>query len=156
MKKGFVARAMAGVLCASVAITSAQAKCWSEPEAAAAQLRDFETMLMVSALRCRLSGRNFLADYNRFVVKARPALTAANEVLRARMGLDGYDRYITSLANRYGAGADGLACRDMASILSAAEAERGSATGLARLARDAGANPSLSGGRCTSGLASRR
>ena len=144
--------------------TSAQAACWSAPEVSAAAVRDLETMLMVSALRCRLSGSNFIADYNQLINQSRPALTAANDQLRAhivtvagaRGGLDAYDRYVTAIANRYGAGAEGLSCGDMASILSAANAERGSAEGLARLARDAGVEPVIEGGRCADAIASRK
>ena len=144
--------------------TSAQAACWSAPEVSAAAVRDLETMLMVSALRCRLSGTNFLSDYNQLINQSRPALTAANDQLRAhfvatagaRGGLDAYDRYVTAIANRYGAGAEGLSCGDMASILSAANAERGSAEGLARLARDAGVEPVIEGGRCAVTVASRK
>ncbi len=141
----------------------AQAACWSEEAVSAAKVRDLETMLMVGALRCRLSGENFLGDYNHLIQQSRTALTAMNDTLRAhfveaagpRGGLDAYDRYVTAIANRYGAGAEGLTCADMASILSAANAEGGSAAGLARLANDAGVEPVLAGGRCPLTLAAR-
>ena len=141
----------------------AQAACWSDEEASAAQVRDLETMLMVSALRCRLIGQDFLADYNHLVETSRPALTAVNDTLRAhfahglgaRASLDAYDHYVTTIANRYGAGAVGLGCDDMASILSAANAEGGSAAGLARLAQAAGVQPVMDEGLCVQELAVR-
>lgn len=142
---------------------TARAACWSDAAVSAAQVRDLETMLMVSALRCRIAGRNMLGDYNRLIEKSRPALTAVNDTLRAhfsegvsaRAGLDAYDRYVTAIANRYGGGAAGLDCKDIASILSAANAEGGSAKGLARLARDAGVEPVLGGKRCPKAIAAR-
>lgn len=160
VQKGIATAALAAMSCNA----PAYAACWSAPEVAAAQVRDLETMLMVSALRCRLMAKNFLGEYNQLIKQSRPALTAANDLLRAHFvaaagakgGLDAYDRYVTSIANRYGAGAAGLSCADMASILSAANAEQGSAAGLARLARDAGVNPVLSGGHCAVAVASRK
>lgn len=139
------------VLAAALVAGPAQA-CWNDAEVAAAKIRDMETMLMVSALRCRLQGHDFLAEYNGFIGQSRPALTRVNDDLRGHFdgagGLDGYDRYVTAIANRYGAGVDGLACGDMASILEAALAEGGSYEGLARLAEAAQIAPALEGGRC--------
>lgn len=150
-------------LAATVVAVPSQASCWNETAISAAKVRDLETMLMVSALRCRLSGQNMIPAYNRMISQSRPALTAVNDSLRAhfiadvgeRAGLNAYDRYVTSVANRYGAGVEGLNCRDMASILSAANAEGGSAKGLARLANDAGVEPRLTGGRCPLTMAGR-
>jgi hypothetical protein len=163
MRKGMKRLAAAVVLAAMGTAVPAQAACWSEAAVSAAKVRGLETMLMVAALRCRISGQNFLGDYNQLIRQSRPALTSVNDTLRAhfiesvgtRGGLDAYDRYVTSIANRYGAGATGLNCADMASILSAANAEGGSATGLARLANDAGMEPVLNEGRCPLTLAVR-
>jgi hypothetical protein len=156
MKNGLRAAAAALALAGMVAALPAQAKCWSEAEASAAALREMDSMLMVSALRCRLGSRNFIAEYNRFVQQARPALAAANDLLRARMGVAGFDRYATSLANRYGAGADGMNCKEIAAILSDARDERGSANGLVRLAHQTGASTALPGGKCAPTIADRR
>lgn len=156
MIRGF-ARAAAAFAAAALPVTAAQA-CWSTRAADAAQVRDMETMLMVSALRCRLSGNNMLPAYNAFVRDSRAALTEANDVLRLHFapkgGLNAYDRYVTSIANRYGGGAEGLTCADMASILSAASSERGSYAGLVRLAHASGATPVLQGGVCPVAVAS--
>ncbi|MEK6638082.1 MAG: hypothetical protein AABY88_08370 [Pseudomonadota bacterium] len=144
---------IAALTLAAVSVTSAQAACWSDAAASAAKVRDLETMLMVSALRCRTADNAMLNQYNRFVTRSRPALTAVNQTLRAQFGgaggLNDYDRFVTAIANRYGAGAEGLGCDDMTSILSAAEAEDGSLAGLTRLANAAGVEPRLNGERCT-------
>lgn len=140
--------------------TPAQAACWSKEAIAAAKVREFETMLMVSALRCRNSGRDFLARYNQFVRQGRPVLARANETLRAQFaadfgsarGLNAYDGFVTSLANRYGAGTDGLSCADLSDINSAALAGSGDIGSLERLADAADIRPRV-GGQCPATLA---
>ncbi len=154
--------AISGAILASLAVsTPAQATCWSAHAVAAAQVRDLETMLMVSALRCRSSGTDFLGSYNQFVRSSRAALMQANTQLRAHFvaagsGLNGYDRYVTALANRYGAGAEGLNCRDMAAITDAALQEGQSFAGLSALATRAEVQPELRGGTCPVTIAGRR
>ena len=137
--------------------TPVQAACWSEAAVSAAKVRDLETMLMVSSLRCKAANNALLTQYNRFVRDSRTALTAVNDTLRSQFvnsgGLNAYDRYVTAIANRYGAGAEGLSCNDMTSILSAAEAAGGSLAGLTRLANDAGVEPKLAGTRCSRAIA---
>lgn len=156
-------RTLVIALVASAIIAApAQAACWKADQVDAAKVRDFETMLMVSALRCRKQG-NMLARYNRFVVQARPALTQVNDTLRAHFAeavghsrsLNAYDSYVTRVANRYGAGADGLSCDDFSSITDAAVAERPSFRALAALADRAGVKPLLEGGRCRETMARR-
>ena len=101
---------------AAIIAAPAEASCWKADQVAAAKVRDLETMLMVSALRCRGEGGTMLARYNDFVVKGRPALIEVNDTLRqhftesvgAGRSLDAYDSYVTRVANRYGAGAEGL------------------------------------------------
>jgi hypothetical protein len=140
----------------------AHASCWKADQVAAAKVRDLETMLMVSALRCRAQG-NMLARYNKFVVQARPALMQVNDTLRTHFAesvgpgraLNAYDSYVTRIANRYGAGADGLSCSDLSSITDAAVSERPSFQALAALAERAGVEPLLDGGSCSVSYARR-
>jgi hypothetical protein len=154
----------AGVTVSLFIAVPAQAACWTEGAVAAAKVRDLETMLMVSALRCRASGHDFLSKYNQFVRGGRPALTEANDRLRAHFsadvgaarGLNDYDRYVTSLANRYGAGADGLSCRDLESITSAAASAGSSFHGLEQLAERADVHPVLTGRMCPISIAQAR
>lgn len=158
--KGFFSGA---ALIAALVSTPVQAQCWTPQAVAAAEVRDFETMLMVSALRCRASGQNFLHRYNHFVRQGRPALTEANDRLRAHFsaevgparGLNAYDRYVTSIANQYGGGTEGLSCRDLASIVEAAIDEASTFNGIHRVAQRADMRPRLSGGRCSFKVASK-
>ena len=147
MKRGFTR--FAAMLAACALPTAAQAQCWNEASVTAAKVRDMETMLMVASLRCRAGNPEMLAAYNDFVVQSRAALTQVNDQLRNHFGgLNAYDAYVTSVANRYGGGAAGLTCTDMASILSAARAEGGSFAGLTRLAEAAEVEPWKTEDRC--------
>ncbi len=145
----FAVSCVAGVAALSA---PAQAACWTELSASAAQVRTMETLLMVSALRCRNQGVNLLEDYNQFIRQSRGALDSVNGSLRAHFsgpgGVAAYDRYVTSVANRYGGGVEGLGCDDMSAILAEALAADGSLQQLAAVARGAGVTPSLPGGRC--------
>lgn len=145
------------VIAATLPLAPASAAtCWKPVAVEAAQIRDFEMMLMVSALRCRSTGSNFLAAYNRFIREKRDALTQVNDELREHFrsvagpvgALGAYDNYVTQLANVYGAGADGLACRDLQSITDAANALPAIRSALLELADAAGVTPHLSGARC--------
>lgn len=147
MKKGLTR--LAAALAAIALPVSAQAQCWTEASVTAAKIRDMETMLMVASLRCRGGNPAMLSAYNDFIDHSRGALVRVNEELRQHFGgLNAYDSYVTSVANRYGGGVEGLACEDFASILDAASAEGGSFAGLARLAEAAQVQPRLPGDRC--------
>ncbi len=151
----FLASALA--LSSMIIATAAEAECWTPEAAEAAQVRDLETMLMVASLRCRTSGDDFITDYNGFVIAGRASLTQANDQLRRHFaslgGLNAYDSYVTGIANKYGAGSDGLSCRDMKSIVSAASSAGGSLPALVRLAQSAQVEPRLPGGRCPTDVA---
>lgn len=161
----YFGKVLSGVVVASVMVAApAQAACWSAETVEAAKVRDMETMLMVSALRCRTTGFDFMGKYNAFVRSSRASLTVANDRLRQHFsagvggvaGLNAYDRYATSLANRYGAGAEGLNCRDMASITDAALREGQSFESLSRLATRAQIEPETPGNRCPVAVAQAR
>lgn len=148
---------IAAALAATMPLAPATAAtCWKQTAVEAAQIRDFEMMLMVSALRCRATGHDFLASYNRFIREKRETLTQVNDELREHFrsaagpvgALGAYDNYVTGLANVYGAGADGLGCRDLQSITDAANALPPSRSALLELADAAAISPHLSGARC--------
>ncbi len=157
-----IARAAAvAVVIASTALAgSARAGCWSPQEVQSAHVRELDTMLMVASLRCRIAGRDFTEDYNGFVRENRPMLTRANDSLRDHFfssgGLNAFDRYVTRIANRYGGGADSMNCKDFQTVLEDARDARGSLPKLLRLASNAGIQPNLPGGLCTTTIASAR
>jgi hypothetical protein len=88
---------------------------------------------MVATLRCRATGVNILASYNAFVGNAKPAIVAANDQLKAHFAASGpvagqrdYDRYITTLANAYGAADTGPeSCAEAANLAAEATNAKG-------------------------------
>lgn len=144
------------LICTGGAAQAAVGNCWSAQAASAARVRDLQTMLMVASLRCRNSGADVLAQYNRFVTANRSAIVAINATLKAHFsrahgpaeGQRRYDRFTTALANHYGAGAGGSGgCAEMAE-LAAEAASSGSAVRLIALAEARGLEPVLPAGRC--------
>ena len=94
----------------TVAIFASQpvlaATCYSPDEAKAAQLRRFQTDLMVAALKCEWHPANMHDKYNQFVGKFGPQLSGNAQVLRGYFarayGKDRdrrFDAFITTLAN---------------------------------------------------------
>ena len=166
---GIINKGLAALAAIAMCAGSANAACWSDTAYKAAQLRELDTMLMVEALRCRKTSANFVEAYNRFVVASRPALLKANAALKGhfaqqvgeRGALNAYDNYMTTVANRYGAGTEGLGCEDMASIVEAALGAAGGAEALNGIVQAARMVPAIAGERCTGGsmvatMASRR
>jgi hypothetical protein len=156
---GKLGKMLAAVAATAMLAGSANAACWSDAAYKAAQVREFDTMLMVEALRCRKTASNFVHDYNAFVVASRPALLKANAALRshfagqvgAKGALNAYDNYMTTVANRYGAGTEGLACADLASITRAAKAAAHSPEALQQVVASANMVPSIASDRCAGG-----
>lgn len=152
----FISKALAAAAASAMLAGSANAACWTDAAYKAAQVRELDTMLMVEALRCRKTAANFVDDYNRFVVASRPALLQANAALKGhfagevgdRGALNAYDNYMTTVANRYGAGSFGLDCQDIAFIVHQALAANGSADALHEVAELAQAVPSVQGHLC--------
>lgn len=146
---GILSKAFAAAAATAMLAGSAHAACWTDAAYKAAQVRELDTMLMVEALRCRKTSASFLGNYNRFVQVSRPALVQANAELKTHFGgLSAYDNYMTTVANRYGAGTEGLDCRDVGQIVQAGLAAKGSAEGLYQVAVNADVEASISGGRC--------
>lgn len=158
---GMFTKTLAAAAATAMLAGTANANCWSDAAYRAAQLREFDTMMMVEALRCRKTAANFVHEYNKFVVASRPALLKANASLKshfeqavgAKGALNAYDNYMTTVANRYGAGTEGLSCTDMASIVQAALATDGSPEALHQIVAAANTVPTVASDRCEPGSA---
>ena len=153
MAKAWVATAVAGAMLAA----PVQAGCWNGDDASAATVRELQSMLMVAALRCQVSGHAMLSEYNGFVTANRATIAAMNDRLKAHFihaagpveGQRAYDRFTTSMANGYGAGASGSdSCGAAASLAREAALMAGSAEGLAMLADREGLVAKLPEGVC--------
>ena len=143
------------ILAVTVPVAPAQAACWTAEQVSAAKVRDLDTMLMVASLRCRHTNVAVLTSYNSYVVKQRKALVQINDTLRShyasgdkKAAMTAYDNYVTKIANRYGAGAEGLGCDDMQSIVEAMGAEQPQVEALIAVAERAGVNPYLDAPMC--------
>lgn len=156
MKFGGVCAAAAAMLAMAGTSSQAVAACWQPAAVEAAQVRDFETMLMVATLRCQIRGVDLSNDYNRFVREKRAVLTGVNDELRARFSaqglrgkamLDAYDRFVTALANGYG-GSQAVSCADSQAIMAEAVAAPAERRALLQLAVRAGSDPVREVDRC--------
>ena len=140
----------------AAAPAEASATCWNENAADAARVRDLQSRLMVTTLRCRAMGFNILQAYNEFVRANRPTIQAANATLMAQFARGHgsgaqvqYDRFTTSLANAYGADAtDGEVCAQAAGVAAEAVAAQGDLPRLVEIDQRLGATPELPGGYC--------
>jgi hypothetical protein len=113
---------------ATTTTTSAMAAptCWSADLVRAAKLRQLDVMLMVGSLRCRTSGQDYRAAYDRFLLRHRPMLSKANMAIlgemRTRLGsvgaLETLDKASVRMANRYGEQA-GYGCADLGEVTAA-------------------------------------
>src|SRR3546814_6577 len=75
----WAAGAATGMLMLATALEAqAQPTCWHSYEIEAARVRDLQTMLMMSALKCGSAGGTLESQYNAFVNKKRPLLTGHN------------------------------------------------------------------------------
>ncbi|WP_294391746.1 hypothetical protein [uncultured Sphingomonas sp.] len=150
-------RVVAAMAAGALLGTSAGASCWRQEEASAAGVRELQSMLMVTALRCQASGHGMLADYNGFVSANRAAIGQVNDRLKAHFihshgpvaGQRAYDSFTTSMANGYGAGPSGAeSCGTAASLAREAAMMTNSLEGLALLVEREGLVTRLPDGTC--------
>lgn len=138
-------------------VAPVQASCWTHDEAAAAGIRQLQSMLMVTALRCQAGGEGMMADYNKFVTANRGAIAAENDRIRghfihtsgAVLGQRAYDSFTTSMANGYGAGEGAPeSCGAAADLAREASTMAGSHDGLMMFVTRLGLEAHLPEGRC--------
>ncbi len=95
---------------AALVAAPASAACWEHEEYEAARMRDLQTVLMVSALKCGRAMPEMPAAYNRWVGRAKTSLVDGEQKLLAHFVREGdkarYDKFTTALANRYSEYAD--------------------------------------------------
>ena len=117
--------ALAGAVSTPVA-----AACWEAEEYEAARMRDLQTVLMVSALKCGRADPSMPGAYNRWVGRAKDKLVAGEQKLLAHFVREGdkarYDKFTTALANRYSEYAeDAKFCERAKALLEADEKHNG-------------------------------
>lgn len=154
----YAARGIAGIaMLIGIAQPALAQSCWHDRVTEAAQVRQFDIMLMVSALRCQAKGVDIVPDYNAFVVQHRTVLTILNDQIRAHMNgymggraaLDAYDRFGTVMANQFGNGGAVTDCEELRMMARNAAIMPSSRESLVALAQRNGMEPPLPGQRCS-------
>lgn len=116
----FLRKAALVAVVAAMSVQPAQA-CWTNASQDAAKIKHLNTMLMVTALRCRNTPDNFLPHYNRFVIKHNALIGSQNNVLKSHLSqtygaggaLNALDRMSIGFANSYGNGHKRMGCKEL-------------------------------------------
>lgn len=160
--RGFFGRIALAAVVSTAAVQPAQA-CWNDAGQDAVKITHLNTMLLVTALRCRGGADNFLPEYNRFVVNNSSLIGNQGKVIKMHFssthgakGAEGaLDRMSIGFANSYGTGHRDMNCQQL-KILAAglASQQQGVAT-LAQAADMAIIPAAMPGGVCPARLAAR-
>lgn len=161
MKK-ILKRAALSVVLMAVSVQPAQA-CWTNAAQDAAKIKHLNTMLMVTALRCRNTADNFLPDYNQFVVKHNSLIGAQNAALKNHLsatygarGAEGaLDRMSIGYANSYGNGHRAMDCRQLKNLAAKLASEPHGVMTMAAVADATVVGQSWSGATCPTRMATR-
>ena len=150
----------AATMMAVSAPARAEMGCWAPIQVAAAKVRNLQSRLMVTTLRCQAIGVDVSGAYNRFLAPNRLTIQAANAVLLAhfRAGFGGagqthFDRFAIALANIDREHApSALVCAETAALAEEAAAAAGDVEQLVALADRLGFAVPLPGGQCARGV----
>ena len=148
---------------AAMSVQPAQA-CWNTAAQDAAKIKHLNTMLMVTALRCRNTPDNFLPQYNRFVVKHNALIGSQNKVLKTHLSatygaggaLNALDRMSIGYANSYGMGHKAMNCGQLKALAAKLSTEPHGVATLAAAADFNVTGNSWSGATCAARVAGRR
>ena len=135
--------------------------CWTNAAQDAAKIKHLNTMLMVTALRCRNTADNFLPHYNRFVAKHNGLIGSQNNVLKSHLAatygsggaLNALDRMSIGYANSYGMGHRMMGCSELKALASKLSSEPHGVVTMAAAADAAVTGQSWSGATCPSRMA---
>lgn len=147
----------------AMSVQPAQA-CWSTATQDAAKIKHLNTMLMVTALRCRNTADNFLPQYNRFVTKHNALIGSQNNVLKSHLtvtygaggALNALDRMSIGYANSYGNGHKAMGCSELKALATKLSSEPHGVVTMAAAADFAVSGQSWSGATCANRIAGRK
>ena len=149
----------------TVAVSAQPAQaCWTSTAQDAAKIKHLNTMLMVTALRCRNTPDNFLPHYNRFVAKHNSLIGSQNAALKGHLsqtygakGAEGaLDRMSIGYANSYGNGHKSMDCRQLKELAAKLSSEDHGVVTMAAAADYVVAGQSWSGPACPARIAKRQ
>ncbi len=150
------------VVVSAMSVQPAQA-CWTSAAQDAAKIKHLNTMLMVTALRCRNTADNFLPQYNRFVKKHNDLIGSQNNILKSQLAqnygaggaVNALDRMSIGFANSYGTGHRVMDCRQLKDLAAKLSDEPHGVVTMAAAADFAVTGPSWSGQSCPVNIARR-
>jgi hypothetical protein len=153
--------ALAAVV-AALTVQPAQA-CWTNAAQDAAKIKHLNTMLMVTALRCRGTADNFLPQYNRFVTKYNALIGSQNNVLKVQLAqtygaggaMNALDKMSIGFANSYGTGHRNMDCHQLKQLASDLSNQQHGVATMAAAADNVVLNQSWSGQACPASIARR-
>lgn len=160
---GFIRKAALAAVLAALTVQPAQA-CWSNASQDAAKIKHLNTMLMVTALRCRNTPDNFLPQYNRFVAKHNALIGSQNNLLKTQLAqtsgaggaLNALDRMSIGYANSYGNGHRNMNCGELKQLALDLSTQSHGVSTMAALADRVVVGQSWSGKACAVSIAQRR
>lgn len=139
----------------------AAVSCWNQAVTEAAQVKQFDIMMMVSTIRCHRKGVDLSSDYNKFVVSRRTVLQGVGKELVKQFGLNlrgnaavmAYDHLGVVMANSFGNDGRGTRnCEDIRAIIKDALIAEPDRVNLVYLAQRNGINPLLPVASCAPAL----
>jgi hypothetical protein len=138
--------------------------CWSGAGQDAVKITHLNTMLLVTALRCRGGADNFLPEYNRFVVNNSSLIGAQGKLIKSHLaqtqGVRGaesaLDRMSIGFANSYGTGHRNMDCRQLKMLAAGLASQIQGIATLTAAADGAVGETSLPGGICPARMATRQ
>jgi hypothetical protein len=153
--RGIIGRVALAAVVTMAAVQPAQA-CWSNAGQDAVKITHLNTMLLVTALRCRGGADNFLPEYNRFVVTNSSLIGEQGRVIKAHFaqthgarGAEGaLDRMSIGFANSYGTGHGTMTCRHLKSLAAGLASQKHGIATLVEAAGGAVNDIQLPGGAC--------
>ncbi len=160
--RGIKGRIALAAMVSVAAVQPAQA-CWNDAGQDAVKITHLNTMLLVTALRCRGGADNFLPEYNRFVINNSSLIGNQGKVIKTHFaathgakGAEGaLDRMSIGFANSYGTGHRDMTCRQLKMLAAELASQRHGIATLAEAA-DAVVEPTrLPGGTCPARMAAR-
>ncbi len=160
--RGTIGRIALAVMVSVAAVQPAQA-CWNEAGQDAVKITHLNTMLLVTALRCRGGADNFLPEYNRFVINNSGLIGNQGKVIKAHFaathggrGAEGaLDRMSIGFANSYGTGHRNMGCRELKMLARDLASQRHGVATLVEAADMAIESTRLPGGTCPARMAAR-
>lgn len=160
--RGFFGRIALAAVVSAAAVQPAQA-CWNDAGQDAVKITHLNTMLLVTALRCRGGADNFLPEYNRFVVNNSSLIGNQGKVIKSHFaathgagGAEGaLDRMSIGFANSYGTGHRDMNCKQLKMLAAELASQQQGVATLAQAADMAIIPSAMPGGVCPARMAAR-